>query len=115
MTERADWLVIDHYGLDLRWERLVRPFVGSIFVIDDLADRRHDCDLLLDQNYYRGAESRYAALVPASCHQLIGPGYVILRPEFERLKATRERDRTTVRRILVNFGGVDRTILLVWL
>jgi len=44
------WLVIDHYGLDARWETSLRPAVGRIFVIDDLADRTHDCDCLLDQN-----------------------------------------------------------------
>ncbi|MCA9182378.1 MAG: UDP-2,4-diacetamido-2,4,6-trideoxy-beta-L-altropyranose hydrolase, partial [Planctomycetales bacterium] len=102
-----DWLVVDHYGIDARWEQMLRPFVGSILVIDDLADRQHECDMLLDQNYYLDANSRYDGLVPPHCRQLIGPGYVILRPEFKHLIDTRLRDRSSVRRLLVNFGGVD--------
>ena len=53
---KPDWLIVDHYGLDENWEKIMRPHVGKIMVIDDLADRRHDCDLLLDQNYFAKGE-----------------------------------------------------------
>ncbi len=104
-----DWLIVDHYGLDAKWERMLRHDTTRIMVIDDLADRHHDCDLLLDQNYYRNLEQRYQGLVPDACVTLLGPAYVLLRPEFadarQRLKA---RDGI-VRRILVFFGGSDPT------
>jgi len=48
-----DWIIIDHYSLDHRWECDLRKYVKKIMVIDDLANRPHECDLLLDQNYYR--------------------------------------------------------------
>src|SRR5699024_12326478 len=48
--DSIDYLVVDHYKLDYRWERVVKPFVGNLIVIDDLANRRHDCDCLVDQN-----------------------------------------------------------------
>ena len=51
MGSKPDWLVVDHYALDRRWERALRTRVGRILVVDDLADRPHDCDLLLDQNF----------------------------------------------------------------
>lgn len=105
----ADWLVVDHYGMDDAWERSLRPHVRRIMAIDDLANRTHDCDLLLDQNYYRDMEQRYRGLVPEHCVTLLGPAYVLLRPEFaEARKKLRTRDGT-VRRILIFFGGSDPT------
>jgi len=105
----ADWLVVDHYRLDAVWERLLRPQTKRLMVIDDLANRPHDCDLLLDQNYYWDMERRYEGLVPVKCITLLGPKYVLLRPEFtEARQGLRVRDGT-VRRILVFFGGSDPT------
>jgi UDP-2,4-diacetamido-2,4,6-trideoxy-beta-L-altropyranose hydrolase len=101
-----DWLIVDHYGIDARWERALRPYVGKIMVIDDLADREHDCDLLLDQNL-QSRPNRYQGLVPETCRLLLGPRYALLRPQFsEARKRLRARDGR-VRRILVAFGGVD--------
>jgi UDP-2,4-diacetamido-2,4,6-trideoxy-beta-L-altropyranose hydrolase len=103
----VDWLVVDHYGIDASWERLQRPRVGRILAIDDLANRAHDCDLLLDQNLAADAEIRYRGKVPPHCVLRLGPGYALLRREF-RLARTRRRPRPwPPRRILVNFGGTD--------
>jgi UDP-2,4-diacetamido-2,4,6-trideoxy-beta-L-altropyranose hydrolase len=105
----VDWLVVDHYELDAEWERLIRTIADNVFVIDDLANRAHDCDLLLDQNYYINLESRYNGLLPDSCSKLLGPSFVLLRDEFDTQKRTlRERDGS-IKRILVFFGGSDHT------
>lgn len=102
-------LIVDHYGLDGKWESTVRPFVEKIIVIDDLANRRHDCDLLLDQNLYYDIEGRYKGLVSDSCKLLLGPRYALLRPEFyEARKKLKQRDGI-IRRIFVFFGGSDPT------
>ncbi|MBW2737276.1 MAG: UDP-2,4-diacetamido-2,4,6-trideoxy-beta-L-altropyranose hydrolase [Deltaproteobacteria bacterium] len=78
-------------------------------VIDDLADRPHDCDLLLDQNFYENLESRYDGLAPSGCKKLLGPKYALLRPEFrEERKNLRKRDGY-VKRIMIFFGGSDPT------
>lgn len=101
------WLVIDHYAIDRRWEERLRSRVGRIMAIDDLADRPHDCDLLLDQNLYDDMEHRYDRLVPGGCLLLAGPRYALLRSEFaDARRSLRERDGG-VRRILVFFGGSD--------
>jgi UDP-2,4-diacetamido-2,4,6-trideoxy-beta-L-altropyranose hydrolase len=101
------WLIVDHYALDTRWERQMRPFTNNIMIIDDLADRPHDCDLLLDQNHYEGMERRYDGLVPDRCEKLLGPRYALLRPEFAAARKTLRRRDGRVRRIFVFFGGSD--------
>jgi len=106
---KPNWLIVDHYAIDNRWETKLRPYVCKIMVIDDLADRPHDCDLLLDQNLYQKLETRYYNMVPQSCHNLLGPKYALLRSEFASArKKLRQRDGH-VRRLLVFFGGVDPT------
>jgi len=103
----VNWLVADHYGIDGRWEALIRCKADNIAVIDDLANRPHDCDFIIDQNYRQGFEHRYDHLVPESCIKLLGPRYLLLRPEFVLARKTLQRDFSAVRRILVNFGGTD--------
>ncbi|MDX9742086.1 MAG: UDP-2,4-diacetamido-2,4,6-trideoxy-beta-L-altropyranose hydrolase [Gammaproteobacteria bacterium] len=102
--EVVDWLVVDHYALNYQWEQALRPHVHRIMVIDDLADRSHDCDLLLDQNFGR-TENDYADVLVRSAPMLLGPKYSLLRPEFVAARG-RRRDGE-VRRVLVFFGGVD--------
>lgn len=104
-----EWLIIDHYGVDRQWESEMRPFTKKIMVIDDLADRSHDCDLLLDQNLTENMKIRYEKLVPVYCQKLIGPQFALLRSEFVRgRKKLKERDGV-IRRIMVFFGGSDPT------
>src|SRR5690606_32001299 len=77
-----DWLAVDHYAIDARWETRLRTAARRILAIDDLADRRHDCDALLDQNLHAGMHARYDGLVPDACVRLVGPRHALLRPEF---------------------------------
>lgn len=105
-----DWLVVDHYALDARWEAAVLPARTRLLVIDDLADRPHLAHLLLDQNLGRQSED-YAGLVPVECQVLAGPQHAVLRPEFaERRESslTRRLRRPTIKRMLISLGGVDK-------
>lgn len=103
-----DWLVVDHYALDQRWESALRPHCQKLMVIDDLADRRHDCEVLLDQNLGRLSQD-YAELIPETGLRLIGPQYALLRPEFSALRAysLKRRQQAAIRRLLITMGGVD--------
>jgi UDP-2,4-diacetamido-2,4,6-trideoxy-beta-L-altropyranose hydrolase len=103
-----DLFVLDHYALDYRFERKIRYYAEYILVIDDLADRRHDCDILLDQNLQPNILTRYNNLVPENCLKLLGPQYALLRPEFgEERRRMKPRDGK-VERMLVFFGGIDK-------
>ncbi|HEY0596054.1 UDP-2,4-diacetamido-2,4,6-trideoxy-beta-L-altropyranose hydrolase [Sphingopyxis sp.] len=108
-AKRPDWLIVDHYGLDITWERTLRPFAEKIMVVDDLADRNHDCDVLLDQNLGRSPQS-YEHRVPEDTVILAGSAYALLRPEFARYRAeARARRReSSPATLLIALGGVDQ-------
>lgn len=107
---KADLLIVDHYGLGAEYERSWKNFVGKILVIDDLADRTHDCDFLLDQTYGR-LPGDYSALVPERCRLLLGAEYSLLRPQFHNLRdealARRRGMAGKVDRLLIAFGSAD--------
>jgi UDP-2,4-diacetamido-2,4,6-trideoxy-beta-L-altropyranose hydrolase len=105
--QRPDWLVVDSYGLGEVWERELQPQAGRLFVVDDLADRRHVCDALLDQNDAPPGTDRYRDLVPPHCRLFIGPRYALLAPIYAEIRRTLRSRDGTVRRVLVYFGGAD--------
>jgi len=102
-----DWLVVDHYALDGQWESKLRKLVKNILVIDDIADRIHDCDVLLDQNLYTDMDARYIGKVPESCKLLLGPRYALLRSEFKSMHNQAKIRIGSVKNLLIFFGGMD--------
>ena len=104
-----DWLVIDHYGIDSHWHREVKRSAPRIFVIDDLADRTLECDLLLNQSHWGNETGLYQNLVPSRCLVLIGPEHTLLARHAHK---TCDMNRNgNVNRILVSFGGADKNNL----
>ncbi len=105
----VDWLIVDHYALDARWEQALRPIYRKLLVIDDLADRAHVCDVLLDQNMVENINARYQGKVPEPCTCLLGPEYALLRPEFNALRSASltRRETPELNRLLVFLGGCD--------
>ncbi len=105
----VDWLVVDHYALDRNWEKAMREHTRRLMAIDDLADRPHDCDLLLDQNLGRQAED-YGGLLSRHTQTLIGPAYALLRPEFTRWRehSLQRRAQPQLKNLLITMGGVDQ-------
>ncbi len=106
---QPDWLVVDHYALDAQWEVETAKLCTNLMVIDDLADRRHACSLLLDQTFGRDAED-YRALVPEDCTLLCGSYYALLSPEFAALRpySLQRRVQPQLRQLLIAMGGVDK-------
>lgn len=105
--EKPDWLVVDHYGLNVEWEGFLRPHIGKLMVIDDLADRNHDCDVLLDQNYLVDGDQRYGNLVSPHCNMLLGPRYALLKKAFAELRGQLESRPHELKNILVFFTAGD--------
>ena len=109
LSLKLDWLVVDHYALDAKWERSLAGAVGNIMVIDDLANRAHQCGLLLDQTYGRPKED-YRSILPQNAAILCGAEYALLRPEFSewRSYSLARRKSNSLKKILITIGGADK-------
>lgn len=104
-----DLLIVDHYGIDFHWHKKLRERVKNIMVIDDLADRRMDCDYLLDQTFGRKRDA-YRSLVNKQATLLLGTEYALLRPEFAELrdKAIKKRKSFShLKKVMISIGGMD--------
>lgn len=106
---QPDWLIVDHYALDMYWGKILRPYCNKLMVIDDLADRHHDCDILLDQTFGRDPQD-YLQWVSKDCQLLCGTRYALLRPEFAQWReySLKRREKGQLKQLLINLGGVDK-------
>jgi UDP-2,4-diacetamido-2,4,6-trideoxy-beta-L-altropyranose hydrolase len=102
-----DLVIVDHYGIDKEWECHMKPSAKRIFVIDDLADRSHSCDFLLDQNYYLQSSRRYLGKIPDTCQTLLGPKFALLRNEFQQAAGALRKRNHTINHVLIFYGGAD--------
>lgn len=107
------WVVVDHYGIDKAWQTKIRKGLEAscpdlkFLVIDDLANRNHNANILLDQNFYgKSTGTRYDNLVDKECIKFLGPYYALIGPEYKELRETMTK-RKGVRRVLVFLGGSD--------
>jgi len=103
---KIDLLIIDHYALDITWERSLRPHTKKIMVIDDLSNRMHDCDFLLDQNYVHN-QKRYNNLLTPNVTKLLGTKYALLRKDFLENRKICAQENGSAERVFVFFGGTD--------
>ena len=102
-------LVVDHYGRGAAFEHGCRPWAATILVIDDLADRRHCVDRLLDQTHGR-EEADYRLLTGPDCRLLLGARFALLRPQFQAYRPgalARRGSDGPAQRLLVSFGATD--------
>jgi UDP-2,4-diacetamido-2,4,6-trideoxy-beta-L-altropyranose hydrolase len=106
--KEARWLIVDHYAIDEEWESRVKDAVAiRLFAIDDQANRRRNCDALLDPEPSREGAGRWKGRVPNNCELFVGPRYSLLRPEFLLARKRLRPVSGEIRRIFIGFGGVD--------
>jgi UDP-2,4-diacetamido-2,4,6-trideoxy-beta-L-altropyranose hydrolase len=117
--EGANIAIVDHYGWSAVDERHLRSIAQRLVVIDDLANRAHDCELLVDQNAGRSVHD-YAGLVGPEIPLLIGPRFALLRPAFRALReeaaARRNAPDTDIARdteVLISLGLSDPDGILI--
>ena len=107
-NKKIDWLIVDHYAIDEEWQIKLNPYYKKLMVIDDLANRNHRCDILLDQTFGRELED-YSGLTPKYCNLLLGSKYALLRTEFFEWRdySLKRRINPKFNQLLVNMGGFD--------
>ena len=106
-----DWLIIDHYSIDERWEKILRPLCKRLLAIDDLYNRKHDVDVLLNQNFPDINVKEYQHLLPEHCWQLLGPRFALLQDEYQIARNFIKRKNKKIKNIFIYFGGVDTSNL----
>ena len=105
---KVDWLIVAHYAINSKWETELKKHVKSVLVIDDLANREHDCDILLDQNWFGiEANSRYDQLIPRYCAPLLGPSFALLSKDYKIARKQNKAHNGKINRILIFMGSVD--------
>lgn len=102
-----DWLIVDHYAIDCCWEQKLRPFTKKLMAIDDLIDRKHDADILLNQSTLSQLSGVYDDLIPHSCKALIGPKYALLQDDYKILRGQITPKTKKIERLFIYFGGID--------
>lgn len=107
--EGVDAVIVDHYGLNHVWEKRLRLGASTIVAIDDLADRSHDVDVLVDTTWVgTHTASRYDGLIPQHALRLLGPRYALLQDRYRKLRAA-PLEASETDRLVVSFGGTDPT------
>jgi len=104
----VDLLIVDHYDLDYRWEISVSKLVKKIFVIDDLAQKKHYCDFIL--NHACTAEHYQGLLIKKDATILCGLEYVPINNKFydvRELALVKRKSTEKIKNILIFMGGAD--------
>lgn len=106
-SSKFDYIVIDHYGLDSIYEKEMAKHCSKIVVIDDLMNRYHFADYIIDQNL-SAEQNRYEKLnTKLSCKYLMGPQYALLKDDFKKFRPIAFVEKKSINNILVFFGGMD--------
>jgi UDP-2,4-diacetamido-2,4,6-trideoxy-beta-L-altropyranose hydrolase len=106
--DKVDWMVVDHYAITADWEKVIRGKAVRLLVIDDLANRQHDCDVILDQNWYGDStQTRYDSIVSPRCLKLLGPAYALLGHEYSAMRQFPIHRTGDIARVLIFMGGSD--------
>lgn len=108
-NEKFDWIVVDHYGLWEGWEVKMKNISEKIFVIDDLVERKHECNLLLNHTNLPGIKNKYKGLVSNNTKLLLGPKYLLLSPNFLKNKKRNPNDNVNIKRIFIYYGSTDQS------
>ncbi|EAJ3822273.1 UDP-2,4-diacetamido-2,4,6-trideoxy-beta-L-altropyranose hydrolase [Campylobacter jejuni] len=101
--EKFELLIIDHYGISVDDEKLIKLETGVKILSFDDEIKPHHCDILLNVNAYAKA-SDYEGLVPFKCEVRCGFSYALIREEFyQEAKENREKKYD----FFICMGGTD--------
>ena len=101
-----DVLFVDVYKINAVWEEKLKTSTDKLFAIDDLANRDHYVDYIIDQNAGR-TETDYKIHNLNRGKILSGTRFAIINQDIAdyRDKALRIRKKINNKNILINFGS----------
>lgn len=102
---KIDLLVIDHYSIDVQFERAIKEATHVQILSFDDTYQPHHCDILLNHNISANKE-RYKELVPPTCELRCGVLYTLIRDEFREEK---KQKREKIYDLFIAMGGTDAT------
>ena len=99
-NKNVSLIIIDDYRIDYKWENFFKKKGFKIAVLDDLANRKHSCNFIIDSgwNGLNGNNLRYKKLIEKKTIKLFGPKYKIINPKLKKRKINKSN-------ILIYFGG----------
>lgn len=106
---QIDWLIIDHYAINEKWENKVSPYVKNICVIDDFTNRKHNCNMLINQQITQEEGIiKYKNIINPNCKIYCGNNYLLLHPKYFKYCSIEKNDeKHFLERINIFMGGAD--------
>ena len=101
------WIIVDHYGITKKWHKIIKGKIKNILVIDDIASRSYDCNMILNQNFNLNYRKLYQGKVSKETKLFLGPQYTILDPDYIKIKKNKNIKNTVTKSVFVYFGGED--------
>tara|TARA_Y100000816_G_scaffold1913_1_gene1081 strand:+ start:29216 stop:30286 length:1071 start_codon:yes stop_codon:yes gene_type:complete len=109
---QTNTLIVDHYGIDKKWEDYQKPYCKKIMAIDDLDNRKHSVDIILDQNLFPNIQKRYLKNSNKNCRKFIGLEYAFLDPNFIKKRKFIRRQKKEVSKIFIYLGNTGSSNIL---
>jgi UDP-2,4-diacetamido-2,4,6-trideoxy-beta-L-altropyranose hydrolase len=100
-------LIADHYGIGIEWQNYIKPSTNLV-VIDDLADHKHNANIIINQNLYSKGATLYKSLANKDALILTGPQYSLLSSYFVNARPQKLLVKQNIERIIITFGGSDQ-------
>lgn len=98
-----DVMIIDTYKANKTYYKFTLYYSKILGVFDDMGNFSIPADVVINGNIY-ATKLDYTSY-PKSCLLLLGPKYLILRPQFKLVKPIQIKEKP--KKILITFGGSD--------
>lgn len=102
---KIDWLVIDHYAINEKWESILKKHVKKICVIDDFINRKHNCNIYINQQVKDISIIKNKKILNEDCKIYVGNNYLFFHENYYNLKINKKI--TYLKRINIFMGGAD--------
>jgi UDP-4-amino-4,6-dideoxy-N-acetyl-beta-L-altrosamine transaminase/UDP-2,4-diacetamido-2,4,6-trideoxy-beta-L-altropyranose hydrolase len=99
LFKKINLLIVDHYGINIEWEKNVYKHVDILVAIDDL-DKEHYVDIIQNQNKNKLLNNNNFSL------NLLGNDYFIINKDIANITP---KEIKSLKRINISLGGSDFT------